>query len=413
MKWPLLAIAASQLAVLLANFFIFGVLGKRLSPTDFGYYALGMSVVLFVRQCTFDPVSTVIGKDNAVAAAREYQLTGRFSIMAYIADRMAAVMFAVGVFLTILLISFGKAEMVVIVVALSAYLVANGALGLYVNSLYSIRDRALPSAAVSVDSILRAITVFAMGGLVYFSLESVVVAIAISALFSISVLRWSLRRKYRLPANFVPRQRRIAGVFVRALPLFIPCVLVALKGVSDRWIFAGVLGVEKLAGYNVVYQLGFTPVVLAIGVVQTYLGPEIYRRCLDGSREARSALMQYLSRLLVGIVLLGVFATFFSWVFSKDLVVLVVGSGYVDYSRYLPWFVFAGFLHAFLGILYVASLGAFDTKTVASLSAASVFITCSVGVLSVLAWGFAGGVVGLVVSGILAGFVYWLALRYT
>lgn len=412
LNWSFLLIAASQSSVLVANFLILGVLGNRLSTTDFGQYALGMSIVLFIRQCTFDPVSTVIGKDSALAAGRRVPLGSRFSTMAFICDRMAVFIF-LGCSICMAVISvFFQASELILVGAFSCYLALNGAFGVYVNSLYSSRDRLLSSAAVGFDSAIRATAVLAVCGVAVLNLESVVLAVALSALLSFVVLRWSLRRRYQLPKTYKPKARSISGVFVQALPLLVPCMFTALKGVSDRWIFAAALGVDELAAYNVLYQLGFVPLVLAIGVVQTYVGPEVYQRCLDASVRPRTALMRYLCRLFSGIILLAAVAAVGSAAFSLEIVTFVVGDGYAAYSRYLPWFVIAGCLHAFLGILHVASLGLFDTKVVAKLSLFSVLIGCVVGVGGVVFGGFYGGVAGSILSGMAAGVIYWLTLRY-
>jgi O-antigen/teichoic acid export membrane protein len=266
---------------------------------------------------------------------------------------------------------------------------------------------------VSADSFIRLIFVFIFINIFSATLGYTLLAVSLASLVVFCGLSVVVKG-YDLSGTLIDAERRQLkrDIALLTLPLIAPCVVSALRGVSDKALMASVLGIEQLAGYNVLFQLGFLPMTLILGIVQTYAGPNIYR--LAASEEAaKEKTIKYVVRLLLVMTLASALATFLSALLSERLFKLLIGSEYLGYSFYLPLFVAAGALSAVASLLGIVVVGAFKSRVAGTLTFISVLSGMVVLAASIAFYGFDGGAVGLLISNlvacvILAGAVFYL-----
>jgi O-antigen/teichoic acid export membrane protein len=182
-----------------------------------------------------------------------------------------------------------------------------------------------------------------------------------------------------------------------SLPLFAPTLLIALKGVGDKVFMASFIGVEELAAYNVLLQLGFIPMMLIVGVIQTYVSPDIYKLASGESGDQKETVL-YINRIILKILFISAAAIGASLLLSDILFKILVGVEYFIYAKFLPYFVMAGALAGMSGLLNVGVIGAFKPKIVGLLMFASVLAGLTIFMISIVMYGFEGGIAGLVIS---------------
>lgn len=402
-------IGASQIALLLSNFMLLKLFTSQLTVYEFGQYTLCMSIILFARQVLYDPISIVLAKECATSPL---QVPHEFRVARLINDRICAVLFMFG-FLYLIYCELSSESYAngMVVMSCLVYLCANGAQGVYFNVLNSIRKRKFASLFSIMDSAAKVILVVLVFLLVGKTLIWTLAPIAAGAFTVFLLLRLFIANR------FVPEEypfRDVGAITKRmiwmSVPFFPPAILAAAKSVGDRWMLAGFLGVSELAEYSVLLQIGYSPIMLFVGMVQTFVAPKIYNLCSlegnDGLYELKKFLQKILFMIIFGVSVACVGAMLLAdWAFN-----ILVGENYHALTGYLPFFVFSGALSAAAGILQVAVIGVFKSRDAGALLMVSLLVGVTVTVLLIWMAGFEGAVAGLVISTSATLIIYWQSL---
>jgi O-antigen/teichoic acid export membrane protein len=193
--------------------------------------------------------------------------------------------------------------------------------------------------------------------------------------------------------------KKIAGknLILVSLPFFIPSLLTALKGAGDKISMAFYIGVEELAAYNILLQIGFLPMMLFIGVIQTYLSPQIYKLTAVENLN-RKEVISYLGKVVFKILILASIMIIASDVLSELIFGILVGVEYLNYSKFLPYFVLAGAFSGISSLLNIGIIGALKSRSVGILMSISILSGLLIFIVFIEGFGFEGGIAGLVFS---------------
>lgn len=413
-KTEVLWIAASQITLVGVNFFLLKLMTSRLSVESFGYYSLCMTVILFTRQVLYDPISTVVAKDCASSGQYLTEASRGFEIVRIFTSRLGYVFFLLGLLAWLsAYVMLDRSVEGVIVFTCFAYLFANGAQGIYFNVLNSIRNRKSAALFSMLDSALKLMLVFLAFQFFGNQLIHAMMPVAVGALaVSLGVRRY-IRTAF--PAGGFPNasfNRLLKRSFTLSLPLYFPTLLGAFKSVSERWILAAVIGVDELAAFSVLLQIGYFPMLLVAGVAQTFVAPKMYALSADKSQFGQYEFKKFLYKLLSSIAVLAIISCVVTIYFSNYILLLLAGKVYNVFSIYLPYFVIAGAFSAAGSMLHLAVIGMFETRVVGKLIGVSVLIGIVCVFLLIVAWGFVGAIAGLVIASATTALVYWLALYF-
>lgn len=409
LKFGFIWIVVSQVALFLSNILLLSILTNQLTVNEFGVYSLFMSIALFVRQLIYDPFSIVLGKESA---SNPRNVFASLRVAKLVTDRLGIGLFLLGL---LYLIYSGLADEKrvsgLIVVCCLLYVCGIGGQGIYFNVLNSVRERKLASIFSTLDSVVKVLLVGLVFWLANESLISSVLSVALTAFLVFLLVRFfALNQFHSSKFNLEAENTLRKDIIFLSVPFIAPTIVLAIKSVADRWMLAGFLGVNELAGYSTLFQFGYSPVVLFFGMIQTFVAPKIYELCSMSDNGGTSQLKRYLQRMLAMITAGGfIFAIgavlFGDWVFR-----ILVGKEYFVLAIYLPFFVASGALTAMAGILQIAVIGLFKPKiaSVFSVIAISIGIACTA--FLIRKSGFEGAVAGLLVSAGLMTLIYWLTL---
>lgn len=395
-------IGSSQVVLLLSNLILLKFLTSDLTVADFGYYSLCVSVVLFIRQIIYDPFSMVVGKYFASNFSNKYILSQAFRVVGRVVDGFGAVVIFIAiVFFIGETFFYAGNNFSIIAICCSIYLIANGAQGVYLNIFNSTGERKSAAIFSIIDSILKfTLTIFILNifkdGLIN-ALES----LSFGAALTFISIRYFVRQKIvEGELNSIDVKNNGENFLLACLPLYLPSLLTALKSVGDRWVLSAFMGIDQLAAYSVLLQIGYFPVILLAGVAQTYMGPTVYKMC---NRQIgidylglRRLLLTVLSMMAVILCLAaGISHVLAYWIFD-----IFVGPKYKEFSGYLSFFVIAGSFGAGAGILQLIVFGFFDTKTSAKLISISIALGLMFVFLMIYLFGFLGAIGGLIFLGV-------------
>lgn len=394
----ILWIAGGQLFGLLSNFLLLKILTSNLGMSDYGYYTLFMAVLLFTRQVTYDPFSVIAAKETVtknIIGSSNYCI---FQITRYATDTFFIfLIFFIVMVLFISRLFFDIPHLSVWLAFGVIYLGSNGAQGVYLNILNTLEERKWAAIGITLDSFVKLILVITI---FTFFHNSVVLTIQGIAFSSFLVFLWTRHIGKRfsslVPMNKDQKLASAKSLFLLSLPLFAPSLLTSIKGSGDKVLMALFIGVDELAAYNVLLQIGFIPMVMVVGVIQTYSSPHIYK--LIASNSDLKEVIPYVVKIIFRILIFTAIAISVSSVLSEVIFRILVGGEYFKYSHYLPYFVLAGALSGISGLLNISVIGAFNTKTIGLIMLVSVITGLLLLIGSLGIYGFEGGVAGLIVS---------------
>jgi O-antigen/teichoic acid export membrane protein len=404
-------ISGGQIIGIINNFLLLRVLTTSINMESYGYYALWMSIMLFIRQIVYDPFSIILAKESIQKNSPEMESGSSLQTAKFTTDRLLIVS-VVAVIFFILISSINQKDNSLSLYALAGifYLTSNGAQGIYINILNTLKKRKLSAIGVAMDSFVKL-------GLVTFVIifieKSLVVVLCAVALSSLLTFCWIRRicNEFNGP-HFKTRSDQIDAfkqLIIQSLPLVAPMTLIAIKGVGDKVFMASFIGLEELAAYNVLLQLGFIPMMIVIGVIQTYVSADIYKLTSCKSSDKKETLL-YIRKISLKILFLSVILVFLSYFLSDFIFKNLIGPEYLEYAKFLPFFVIAGSLSGVCGLLNVGVIGAFSSKLVGILMLSSVFSGLIIFVAAIVMGGFEGGIIGLILSNLVMVIIFGVSI---
>jgi O-antigen/teichoic acid export membrane protein len=407
----ILWIISGQVAGLANNFILLKILTVNLSMSEYGYFTLWVSIMLFVRQVLYDPLSIVSAKESVGSDFLGLNGVSGLQMIRYITDRLVIFFMAICSILIIFqwIVNENLSINYYLIMGL-IYLAANGAQGIYLNILNIIQERKWASLGITLDSFAKLILVIILFKLYEKNVDSAIFAVAISSFFVFVIVR-NICKKMYIPVKISARNEIVTAqqLIKMSLAFLAPTLLIALKGIGDRLFMVAYIGVEELAAYNVLLQLGFIPMILIIGVIQTYTSSQIYKMASNEMTGQRNTI-KFLSTLITKIISISLGLVFCSYILSNEVFGVFVSFEYAHYSHFLPYFVIAGIFAGVAGLLNVGAIGAFKAKLVGFLMFGSVLVGLIVQMMSIALYGFEGGVIGLIASNFTMILIFMSAL---
>jgi O-antigen/teichoic acid export membrane protein len=411
MNGDLYWIIGGQTVSLLANFIILKLLTSGLTIADYGYLVLWTSMLLFFRQVVYDPISIIAGKNSIDQNFLGVQELSGFAVIEFISRRIFFVCIIISITLAPIFYFLNLNYFLFLMMAIGIiYLVTNGPQGIYINIINILNKRKLAAAGLMADSLIKflAIALFFLAGLLNLYAASVLIALSsvLSYLYIRHVANGIDKSQKR---NIVELSAASKKLLRLSSPILPSTFLVAFKTVGDKIFMASYIGVEELAAYNVLFQLGFVPMLLIIGVIQTYVSPGIYKQASD--KENISKLTGVINQQVIKIFFFSFFCMTVSFFVAEELFFILVGGQYHVYYKYLPYFVAAGSLSGIAAILNIGIIAMFDSIETGKIILSSVILAIVIYSISIVYFGFVGGIVGLMLSHLVSVIVFYVSMN--
>jgi O-antigen/teichoic acid export membrane protein len=402
-------ILVGQVASVVASLVLVRVLTEHLSPAQYGELALGLTVAGLVNQVVMGGVISGIGRFYSIAAEKE-DLGGYLNATRSLLFYVTMVVVAFSLLLTIGLLWLGYTQWIALAAAALVFSVLNA----YNSALGGIQNAARQRAIVALHGSLGAWLKIGLALGVMFWLGSssttVVISYACSSLLitlsQLVFLRKTIPAHERQPTKDHQWMRQM---WFYSLPFSTFGLFTWMQQVSDRWALQTFASTTEVGHYVVLFQLGYTPIALATGMIVSFFGPILYQRSGNATDHTRNANVHRLSwrmtQFSLLVTLLGFMLTFFmhEWLFR-----FLVATEYRGISYYLPWIVLSGGLFAAGQMLSLKLMSEMKTSslTIVKITTALIGVLCNV--LGAIYFGMEGVVGALVVFSVI--YFVWMAV---
>lgn len=336
-------ISCGQVASVLGALALIRVLTERLEPEQYGQLALGLTIAGLVNQVLMGGLSAGISRFYAIAVERNdldsYLRVSR-SLMCYstIAILIIALIFIAG------LLFFGFSQWAGLAAATLGLSILSG----YNSALSGIQNAARQRAIVAfhsgLDAWLKILFSVGMIGWLGSSGTAVVLGYLLSSLILVCSQLFFLRQLPNILDN-KPRQfsKWMPQIWAYSWPFSVFGAFTWMQQISDRWALQGFTSEYEVGMYAVVFQLGYIPIGLLIGIAMTFLGPILYQRSSSGIAHNPN-MSPHQIVWCATYVCLFITALFFvfTFIFHELIFKILVATKYHEVSKLLPWMILAG-----------------------------------------------------------------------
>ncbi len=341
-------VITGQVVAIIGTIMLVRLLTEYLEPEQYGQLALGLTVVSLVNRVVMGGITAGIGRYYSIAKEKQdlrgYVLASR-RLMVY----ATLVAMAIGVVLSGGLLYLGYSQWIGLATAALILSVMNG----YSSSLSSIQNAARQRAVVALHSGLDAWLkiLFVLYIFLWYGSSSTVVVFGyvLSSIFVTGSQIFFLRRLIQTKATKSKENSKnwVLQIWSFSWPFSAWGIFTWMLLVSDRWALEIFSSMHDVGLFAVLFQLGYTPIVLLTGMLVAFIGPILYQRSGDATDQSRNAnvhriaMFITLSCLVVTLVGLLLALALHAWLFR-----ILVSADYRSVSYMFPWALLAGGLFA-------------------------------------------------------------------
>jgi O-antigen/teichoic acid export membrane protein len=385
------------------------VLTEYLNPDQYGELALGLTVASLANQFIFGGIGAGIGRFYAIASEKgdlKGYLNASLQLMAY--GTMALLLlglFAIG--------GLSIIEQVHLVGLVSAALIFS-TFSAYNATLNGVQNAARQRIIVALHS---GIIVWLNIGLAILAIRwlgesstSVIIGYTFSALLVTASQLLFLNRlmKYQgiLHSNRT-QENWIKPIWQFSWPFCFFGIFTWMQQVSDRWALQHFASMGDVGQYAVIFQFGYAPITLVMGLVTTLIAPILYQRSGAATDQTRNALVHHSSWRMTQVSLgITAIAAAFTWLFHDWLFRWLVAEAFRDVSNLLPWVVLAGGIFASGQILSLKLMSEIRSDSLLLVKIVTALIGIGANILGAWRYGVEGVVGALVLFSLI--YLVWM-----
>jgi O-antigen/teichoic acid export membrane protein len=383
--------------------FLVSLLTKSLTTYDYGILALGLTFCNLANQVIMGSISQGIGRYfSIVLESGGYHSFKHAAVK--ISGLASATLFLFGILSAVFFFFEGQFNLVNLVFALIILSVMNGLNDIF-NSMQNIaRNRMHMAITGAIDAWLKVLLVGVVLNYVTASATEVILCyIATAALILlIQIDKWKKFHK-SLVHDDEPILNWEKEIWRFSLPASIWGIFVWFQQASDKWVLQLFSNTNDVAQYSVLYQVGYTPLIIGIGLLVTMCTPILYRKSKlndDGSLDTQDHKIIVFLCLLIFIVTTAAFMLL--WLFNAQIMRAVAAPAYYISSTFLPWMALGAGFFAFADVLYIKMMGEIRVKEILVVK----ILASSIGVAYNSLGAYFFGLWGVVAANVLFGITY-------
>jgi O-antigen/teichoic acid export membrane protein len=342
-------VVLGQLAVALGSLTLVRVLTEMLTPAAYGEFMLILTFVALSSQAIFGGMTQGIQRYYPIAEESS-EIRGYLAACRKALTVGSIVSICSGLLIACTLYLMGYPTWIGMVIPATALAILYGYNSVLSNIQNAARQRIVVATHLALDAWLKIMLTAGLLLLFGSSIVNVCMGYILAALIVALSQRIYLRKIIHLGTLAEPKIERntwINKIWVYSWPFSIWGIFSWMQQSSDRWALAYFGSPEDIGLYAVLYQIGYIPIGLAIGMLMSFLAPILYQQsgnATDTSKNNRvDRIIWWSTYTVLAITLLSALITIgiHEWLFS-----LIVADAFRPLSYLLPWVVLAGGLFA-------------------------------------------------------------------
>jgi O-antigen/teichoic acid export membrane protein len=404
-------ILSGQVAAVIGALVLVRVLTEYLEPEEYGQLTLGLTIAGLVNQVVMGGLTAGISRFYSIAAEKnelpEY-LKASQQLMGY------AVMTAGAITLASIsgLLWMGHSQWIVLVTAALVLSVFNGCSSAVSGIQNAARQRAVVALHGGVEPWLRILLAVGMMLWLGSSSTAVILGYAFSSLIVTGSQLLFLQKLIR-PEGAITHMSRDWGqkIWAYSWPFSVWGIFTWLQQISDRWALQTFSSAHEVGLYAVVFQLGYVPIGLVMGMAMTFLGPILYQRSGNTADQTRNLSVHRIAwRITFASLAITALAFMFTLLLHEWIFELLVATKYHEVSHLLPWVVLAGGVFASAQMLALKLMSEMKSAVMTTAKIVTAVLAVGLNIYGASQFGSQGVVAALIAFSCIYFFwMVWLA----
>jgi len=170
-------------------------------------------------------------------------------------------------------------------------------------------------------------------------------------------------------------------------------IFIWMQQASDKWALQLFSGISDVAKYTVLYQIGYSPVIMLMGILMTLFTPLLYR--------GEDIHPNLFSRLMIFVSILTLAGMGMAELLGEFIMNLVASSEYYELKSFLPLMILAAGLYSGGDLLAVRLMTQIRTMEILLIKIMASMFGLAINFLLAYLYGIKGVVLGLVCFGLI------------
>ena len=384
-----------QIVSIIGTFYSLKIITQTINIDTYGVFIVGMTIALGINQIIFGPLTSGIHRFQSISSSK-----GIFE------TQIAILLFITSVIVVTLCIIINYFELIDLDRKLISLIFLFSIIFGVKTCLTAVEDANRKRKIVALTRVsepwLKVLLLFL--GMIFFVndldllLFSYIVSSLIIMIFLVS--RFPLT-KIRIKKI---KKLKIKSIVIYSLHNSIFGIFTWLHLSSDKWILQSLESFSMVSEYNIIYQLGFYPMVLIGAIINQFIAPIFYQN-QDANLNVYDKKVIYLSLF---IIVVSFFLSILMFHFENQVLGLFVSEEYLDFSHLTFWMVIAGGIYSSGHLLTVAFQYKLKTKSLMF----GKIITSIFGIFCNILFTFLFSIYGLVFSMIIFSVFHYLYFFY-
>ncbi len=336
-------VIVGQISVLIASLVLVRVLTARLSPDQYGEIALGLALAALLNQVVMGGVTAGIGRYYSIANEKN-DLGSYLKGSRYLVACSSVAVLSIGiVFMAWQYFIFDATYWLSLAAASLAFSILTSWKTVLTCIQNAARQRKIVACHGALDAWLKILLALAAILWLGASATSVLIGYICSTIITIIFqLAFFFRtNSLRQPSKENSKQWR-QEIWNYSIPVSVWGSVLGIQQISDRWALEFFSTTYDVGQYAVLYQLGFSPVILISGVAIGFLTPILYQHSGDTTNSDRNAAVHILCwRIIILSLMMTLIVFFIALCINKWFFQVMVSEQYRHFSYLLPWLVLA------------------------------------------------------------------------
>jgi O-antigen/teichoic acid export membrane protein len=370
------------------------LLTTRMEIGEYGQLALILTISNLVTQLLMGPIGQGIGRYFMIAH-HDGGYTNFATACKKILKYAGLLLGGVSIVIAFFSIMYGRLDYAYLSVSIFifSYLtsindIANGLQNLARNRMISARNS-------SIELVIRIPIVYASISIFGANVESVILAYICSSIFLIYVQKIDLKKIS--PRNILIENQKDIDWEGSMLKIIYPAsfwgLFIWMQQASDKWALQLFSSISDVAKYTVIYQIGYSPVIMLIGILMTLFTPLLYR--------GEDIHPNLFSRLMIFVSILTLAGMVIAQLLGGFIMNLVASREYYELKSFLPLMILAAGLYSGGDLLAVRMMTQIRTMEILMIKIMASMFGLAINFLLAYLYGIEGVVLGLVFFGLI------------
>ena len=393
-------VALGKLSSLLGSVILVKFLTHSLDLIEYAQITLGLTICNFFTQVIMGALGQGIGRVYVDAASRS-DFSG-FKKSLFNINKSVILLYIYLIAAALLAgLLFGLQQWMPFALILIVYSYVYGLNDISAGLQNLARNRKQSVLAGLIEIVIKLVLIYGLVRIFDLGVLSVVIIYLLASLIALMYQVRVFEMLETLPAT-AANDKKVSDwrqqIFLISTPAAFAGIFVWLQQASDKWALNYFHGSESVAQYTVVYQLGYAPFLIGMGVVMSLLTPVIYKT-------QKRSIMKKLLIFVLGITALGIV---FSVAYFEKLFAFIVDIRYVAASKYLPFMLVSAGLFQAGEIVSSQMMGENRSKDIFKVKMLAACVCVMSNTLGAYLYGIPGVVGSMIVFG-LTYFVLFMA----